>query len=550
MLQALLSRNHYRVYANVKFNANTQKFTYISDNENIKDNDIVDISKMRVTNSTTKPIIKISYFYYTKKYRPQLVMKHKTTGGRDSTICVLPNNKTTTAFIKLCDIHHQKVKKAISTSRDIIKKILPTPHPPLKENRFIRALININFCLIYCSQTDTSATLEDIDIDSVNDNFRTITKQLNTVRENILQLKKLFSDLHSHIEFLNYHHNIMETIQLIKFHASSQYATLTRIYEMNQKGVPTYNIIKPEEIVEISKKLNLTLSENLNSIGIGLETQDEDIHVVLKIPIVEKWKTANLYRATPYPIYYFNQRYQAEDKDILILFNEKKTATVIQPSECDNKAFICHLNRPFQKIEENSPCVLTQIITRNSTCNLNENPFNFDFFYLANNSIYFSIRNLTTLTINCYQNQELHHSNTDLSKRGKFDNPGNCVIKNNEITILNTNYRNISIQASNIFKDYDAIDTGPLVNITYLPDHPDIEILKLRKINKNYTFYQNTKGVLLLLGTITFIIISSIVLYLKQSQTHQQQIIGRAHIRENSYIPNEYPHAIFRQESI
>lgn len=255
-LKDLLSHDHYRAYANVRYNNKSKSFTYISDNQPIKDNSIVDISKMTPTNDTITPIVLITYYYYTEKYKPQLLMKNTMQRGRDSTICVIPSDKIKSSLMRLCKSNNIQAKEAISTCRKIINKILQDLQQPVGKKRGPRALLNFNICLFSCDQGEPNHDIPDIDIDSINENFKTITKLLNLVKNSVDSIKRLISDVYSKLDMLNYHNKVMSAIEYITFHARSQYATIVQLHQMNQVGNPTYEIIKPEEITALSDTLN------------------------------------------------------------------------------------------------------------------------------------------------------------------------------------------------------------------------------------------------------------------------------------------------------
>ena len=150
---------------------------------------------------------------------------------------------------------------------------------------------------------------------------------------------------------------------------------------MNQQGRPTYKIITPNEINDLARTQNVSLSQNLNSIKLNMEIKSQDIYATLEIPEIKESSTVELIRAIPYPVFQFGQRYQVQTQIKTLIYHRPNLAKFIKPLMCKIEEKICYIDEPIFKIHNDSPCAFKQIEHKNFPCRIKKSTTTEDFFH-------------------------------------------------------------------------------------------------------------------------------------------------------------------------
>ena len=463
-------------------------------------------------------------------YRP-----HTTETNYINTICVLKENQNISTFKTLCNKNKNKAEKTIAITITTMRKIIPTyqiindQRPSNKKYRDPRSLININLCIFSaCNQENEDTPLPEIDIDGINENFNKITKQLDSVSHNIMYIQEKLNDIYIKLDINEFHNRMTSTINQIATHATTQYATLIQLYQMNRTGQATDMIIKPNDIANISQTLNTKLFQNLNSIKMKLITTENDIYVIIGIPIYETWKESTLFHATVYPTFLSGTRYQTDKVNTEILINEMNMTNNIESNNCNKKSRICNTNTPYYTIHANSQCAEKQIILPNATCHMKKGVSQENFYTTINKTVYYAVSSNIQIRLICPTINSTKEFSFRIKERGKFEYPENCIIRTNHSMIITQGTSNMTINAQDIFQHLQFIDKEQENYTKHVPIKLTIDEHPIKNIMQTSykTNISNTQTTMIALTIITIAILATII-YLKHdrrtSHRHQYQ---------------------------
>ena len=453
----IMDKNHDTIFANIRVDEDNGEFTYTSDNIPINNFRTLTDNNMNITNSSSRDRI----VYTLKDNRIIIESRHYLDFRKIHTVCETWKNTNAenivSSFKDICSRNNHKwqplIKQAISTLDDI------QPTKTKEEERTPRALSDIGVCILaICNYGNADVIIKET-IDDINDKFFKISKEINTVYEDITQIKASLDHISNYYELHDFENEVNRKVNLLIFMANKYYQTINQVFNCVDLGIVNHQILNASQLQDIEKKSNKKISHHYQAMEITALRKHNNYVLIIHIPIRTYFNKATLYRVINFPVFVNGVRLRAVQQTNYILINSLKAATPVTATECNEERKVCTINKPLSIIGMEEECMLSQLDQNNHSCPNAIDNNQHDYFHILGNTIYYAVNKSTEMTLICAKNENIMRFTTTFVERGYFKLRRQCIMKNSEILILPGSYTSSETNHTSILKN---INTKPI----------------------------------------------------------------------------------------
>jgi hypothetical protein len=184
--------------------------------------------------------------------------------------------------------------------------------------------------------------------------------------------------------------------------------------------------------------------------------QENDLILIIHIPIKSKYNKVQLYGVSQFPIFINGTRYKTTLNTRFLIINSLNAAAKIGKHQCTKTSKICKITKPLRFTPIDNDCITSQLISKNNSCEKYIDSEQQSFFKLIENSIYYAINGEKNMVLLCEENKTLTRSTITLKERGRFILRKKCVMKNDKVFLLPESHAPNEINHSNVLETFNV----------------------------------------------------------------------------------------------
>ena len=250
--------------------------------------------------------------------------------------------------------------------------------------------------------------MEDVTINQnqIANTVNNINKQMSTIANAVDGYTKstgtilIEQDLKMYIRHLN----------MVQQHAIQKYAHVLLAASVHQTSPFALAQKELDKVADdLKARKGIILARDLSATRMTGSIIEGELYLQIEIPIINENNLFNFYQVKPAPVFNNNISYLPDIDANAIAISKSGSAYVIVNNDefetCTNRPWQCKVSTPIIPMSQQSHCVASSYVTRQTTCQLEEMEIMLPpFFHIDGNHTIYSVPKETKLYVKCSEN--------------------------------------------------------------------------------------------------------------------------------------------------